>query len=431
LSPISNYIGATKHWLANAVEITRMRAAHFLALIKTKPKTLLKITVITCAVIGLGIGVKLIFFGNKAKKAGPENLFLVKVTRAKKQNYSDTYSTMGSIKGAIENDLRFEIDGILSNYNYKEGDHIEKSKTICMLDPKDSITKMDYANSKFQAAKAAYESAFERLKVYEELFRTKSVSESKISEMRFDVEAAKAQLNAARSEMELASLNLAKVNLVAPNSGVLAEILIKSGEYITPQDVVAKFISGSDTNFEVDIPEKDVGTLQIGQKVKINVDSYPDQDFIGNIAEIAPTVNVRTRTTAVKIKVPNPDWKLRSGMFGRGLIFLSELENVMLVPKDSMVTLGKDTFLVPLLKPDPLTTGEGIVEMRHVKVGNDVAKFKLIEDGILPDEFIITETQGQLSDGIKVKYIEITSQKEPGKEPDSSSDRESSHLPTR
>lgn len=358
-------------------------------------------------------GINKIFF-HKKKKTQTGDYIQVKVKKIDKINYTENYSVMGTIKGTIENELRFEIDGTLMSFNFKEGDRIKRGQVICSIDPKDAMTKADYAKSKYASEQSAYFSATQRLKVYEELFKMKALSESKLQEARYEIQSSEARMKAALSELELAQSNLSKTNLIALSDGLLAEILIKPGEYITPQDVVAKFISGEEANFEVDVPEKDINKLKLDLKVKVNCDAYPEKEFMGIVKEIAPTVKEKTRTTTVKIAVPNEEGLLRSGMFARGTIYLMELQNVILVPQDSVIILGDSTYLIPILKPDPNIPGEGIVEMRHVVAGTQVSDGYVIQDGLFPQELIIIETQGQLSDGLRVKYTEISD--EAGKE---------------
>ncbi len=367
-------------------------------------KALVAAGVVAALIIGIVV-INKVFFPEKKAVEGPD-MVQVKTQKIRRENFVDTYMVMGTIKGAIENEMRFEIDGVISSYNYKEGDRLQKGQTVCSLDPKDAFTKADFARSKFSSEQSAYYSASQRLKVYEDLYRMKAVSESKFKEMQYETASAEARMKAARSELELAQSNLAKTNLLAPSEGTLAEVIIKSGDYVTPQDVVAKFISGGQTNFEVDVPEKDVNKLKTGLRVKINCDSYQNRDFYGTISEIAPTVKERTRTTTIKISVENNEGTLRSGMFGRGLVYLMEVPNAIIIPSDSIVSLGDATFLVPLVKPDPRIPGEGTVEMRTIKPGMKLSQKTIIDDGLFPDEQVIIETQGQLSDGIRVKFTE-------------------------
>lgn len=362
------------------------------------------ISVVALLIVGY-IG-KRIFFPHKEETPEAVELVQVKVQKAKRENYTDAYNVMGTIKGAIENELRFEIEGVIARYNYKEGDRIPRGRSICSLDPRDAYSKADYARSKYSSEQSIYFSAAQRLKTYEELFKMNAISETKLQEARYETKSAEDRMKAAQSELELSQSNLAKTNLLAPSDGLLAEILIKPGDFVTPQDVVAKFVSGGGTNFEVDVPEKDVNKLKIGMNTIINCDSLPGQEFTGALAEISPTVAVRTRTNTIKVRMENPQGVLRSGMFGRGTIKLTELQNVLLVPTESIVTLGETTFLVPLVRPDPAVPGEGTIEMRTIKAGTKLTKLTVVESGVNPDELVVIETQGQLTDGMRVRFIE-------------------------
>jgi len=357
-------------------------------------------------VIILGISSYFILVKKVKQENHEQGIIQVKVMRVKKEDFTEKYTVMGSIKGAIENDLRFQIEGHLKKYNFKEGDKITNGQIICSLDTKDTMTKVDYAQSRYKSERSAYLSAKEKYKVYEDMFKMKALAESKLLESKFELESAELRAKSAQSELDLAQLNLQKTNLVAPSDGILAEIIIKPGEYVTSQDVVCKFISDQGTNFEVDIPEKDVLKMSVGQKVTINSDSYPDKDFEGTIVEIAPVVKERTRTATVKINVENNDGLLRSGMFARGIIFIRELHNVVLVPTDSIISLNDTTFLVPVVVPDANPT-EGTIQMRPCTVGDKVGEKTIVLSGLNLGELLVVETQGQLSDGVKVKFQEL------------------------
>jgi membrane fusion protein (multidrug efflux system) len=371
---------------------------------KTKKK--IYIIVLSLLVVAILFGVYSLFFKKSKNQVQSQSLIQVKVMNIIKKDFTDKYSVMGSIKGAVENDMRFEIDGRIAAYHFKEGDKIAKSESICSLDPKDAMTKVAYAKSKYKSDQSSYFSAKEKYKVYEELYKMKALSESKLSESKFEIESSELKVKAAKSELDLAELTLKKINLVAPSDGILAEIIVKPGEYVTQQDVVCKFISEQGTNFEVDIPEKDVKKMKIGQKVKIISDAYADKEFNGQIIEIAPIFKERTRTAKVKISVVNDDGLLRSGMFARGTIFIKELKDVVLIPTDSIISLNDTTFLVPVVVPDSIPF-EGTVQMRPCVIGDKVAEQTVVLHGLNMSDLVVVETQGQLSDGVKVKFQTI------------------------
>lgn len=399
-----------KHYFYRFIEILSYKYSQ---LSETNPnfKKYFKIAVIAILAILLSLIIYLVFFKKAKVVEEKQEMISVKVKKAEKQDYTDTYTTMGTIKGAVENEMRFEIDGQLASYNYKEGSKILQGSVICSLDPKDALTKADYAKSKYKSEVSAYNSARERYKVYEELYTMKALSESKLFEARYEIESAESKVKATLSEVELSQSNLAKTNLIAPSDGILAEVIIKPGDYITPQDVVAKFISDKGTNFEVDVPEKDVYKLAVGQMVTITCDSHQGKTFIGKLTEIAPTVKERTRTATVKVRVENDEGLLRSGMFGRGVIILKELKDVMLVPSESIISLNENVFLVPVVVPDYRAPGEGVVQMRPCQLGEKLTDKTVISQGLQIGDMVVIETQGQLSDGIKVKFLEAIEDK--------------------
>lgn len=368
-----------------------------------KTKRNIYIVVISLIVLSVLLCAYLLFFKKNKKQEQTQNLIQVKVMNVVKRDFNDEYTVMGSIKGAVENDMRFEIDGRIAAYNFKEGDKIVQGENICSLNPKDAMTKVAYAKSKYKSDESAYFSAKEKYKVYEDLYKMKALSASKLSETKFEIESSELRAKAAKSELDLAELTLKKTNLIAPSDGILAEIIVKPGEYVTQQDVVCKFISEQGTNFEVDVPEKDVKKMKIGQKVKIISDAYIDKEFEGQIIEIAPIVKERTRTSNIKISVVNDDKLLRSGMFARGTIFIKELKDVVLVPTDSIISLNDTTFLIPVVVPDSVPF-EGTVQMRPCVIGDKVGEQTVVLQGLNMEDLIIVETQGQLSDGIKVKF---------------------------
>ena len=377
------------------------------AFLKFKHKKIVIIASVFFAIVVLFFGVKSFIFKPKEKEKEKVEI-KVKVAKIKKGDFSQKYSVMGTIKGAVENELRFETEGMLLKYNYKEGTRINKKSIIAYLDSKDAMTKLSYAKSRYEGEKAAYFSAQQKLKVYEDLYKLKAISESKLIETRYEVESIRQRMESSSAELELAQSNLLKTNLFAPSDGIFAEIIVQPGEFITPNDVVVRFISIGDANFEVEITEKDVGQIGIGLKTKVVCDAYPDKVFNGEVSEISPVVKEKTRTVVVKIRLPNDDGLLRSGMFAKGEILFLEAVDVIAVPSDSIVSLGEETRLLPIVKPTPKKQNQGIVELRHIKVSTDtiVEKFAIVADGVGENELYITEISGEISDGILVEYVE-------------------------
>ena len=83
----------------------------------------------------------------------------------------------------------------------------------------------------------------------------------------------------------------------------------------------------------------------------------------------------------------------------------------MLVPSESIISLNENVFLVPVVVPDYRAPGEGVVQMRPCQVGEKLTDKTVILQGLQIGDMVVIETQGQLSDGIKVKFLEAIEDK--------------------
>jgi len=88
---------------------------------------------------------------------------------------------------------------------------------------------------------------------------------------------------------------------------------------------------------DAEIYEKDISRVRIGQKVGVTVPAYPGEAFQGETRYISDVLNPETRTITVRTEVPNPDLKLKAGMFADMRIALNHSERALLVPRDAVL----------------------------------------------------------------------------------------------
>lgn len=106
--------------------------------------------------------------------------------------------------------------------------------------------------------------------------------------------------------------------LRAPIGGVVVMKNVKEGDYVKTGDPLFRIADLSELWLLLQAFESDVAKLRYGQTVTFTVDAWPGESFTGQIAFIAPRVDGRTRTVPVRVNVPNPDARLKPGMFARG-----------------------------------------------------------------------------------------------------------------
>jgi RND family efflux transporter MFP subunit len=109
-------------------------------------------------------------------------------------------------------------------------------------------------------------------------------------------------------------------------------------------------------------------------------------------------VDPKSRKFRVKIKIPNPDFKLRGGMSARVNITEQEKRDVLRIPKKAlMVKQGQVTVYV---------LEEGVARARSVELGVSDDQWVEVGDGINEGDQVVVEGIYALTDGVKAKIIQ-------------------------
>jgi RND family efflux transporter MFP subunit len=87
----------------------------------------------------------------------------------------------------------------------------------------------------------------------------------------------------------------------------------------------------------VQADESQLGQLQVGQAANLSVESFPKDAFNGTVKAIAPVLDPRTRSVAVQIEVPDPQGKLRPGMFAQLGIQVGQRPGALVIPREAVL----------------------------------------------------------------------------------------------
>jgi HlyD family secretion protein len=148
------------------------------------------------------------------------------------------------------------------------------------------------------------------------------------------IAAVEAQVKMARAALETSEVQLDKLTLRAPISGLVLERPVHVGELAVPGAALMTLADLDSLSLTIYVPEDQLGQVQIEQPVSVTVDAYPGRTFGGTVTFIASQAeftpkNVQTREErvnmvfAVKVKLPNPDHALKPGMPADAVIMAS------------------------------------------------------------------------------------------------------------
>ena len=302
------------------------------------------------------------FFAKKAarekaaeEKKGPqeEPKLPIKAFKVGRFNYEDSLNALGTIKGAVEFKLSFEIPGVVNSINYREGERYEEGALLVSLKQDDVLLRLQKSQAQQKKAGTSLALANDKLKEHERLFEIGAIPKTTLDKVKLEVDSAQYDVEAAQLEVKANESVLEKSNLYAPTDGMIGELLIEEGENVTPNTLLGSHVQVDYVEAEFGIVERDVSRVQLGLKARIYVDAQPDKVFEGVVDNIQPVVTGTSRTATARIRIENPEGLLMPGMFARiRIVLLASKIQLWCLPKPYKAEKEIPGFMLSMKLPN-------------------------------------------------------------------------------
>ncbi len=321
-----------------------------------KNKTLKKVIIFSA------IGLLIAGLGLYAWLRKPAVVVTVNTEKVARRNLTELVVATGKIQPVVYVKISPEVSGEIIALPVKEGQTVKKGDLLMRIRPDTYIANRNIAEANLKAAqaqntmsKANLDKATSEMKRYEDLYRTKLVSDSQYIEVKtaFDVavasyESAKYQADNAKANLARAEEDLSKTTITSPLDGTISKLNSQLGERVvgtaTYQGTEVMTISDlNDMEARVDIGEIDVVLIAVGQKARLEVDSFRDRKFTGIVSDIANTAKSagsgQTDATKFEVRIRVQEKEV----FRPGMSVTAEIEtryrtNVLTVPIQSVTT---------------------------------------------------------------------------------------------
>ncbi|HEX6283386.1 MAG TPA: efflux RND transporter periplasmic adaptor subunit [Pyrinomonadaceae bacterium] len=372
----------------------------------------------------------------------------VEVTTAAaiKRDLPRFFEATGSLAGDQQTDVAPQTSGKVVAVGVDIGSAVRRGQMLVKLDDTELKLRVDQAVTQVEQAKAAVRQAEEKiglrpgqafdptrvaevaaakvaldlaeknLRRAEKLIESGDVSRSFYDEQRarrdqlkeqYDVALAQARQNYAavevartnvanaQSQLALARKNLSYAIIPAPIHGFVSERTADLGEYVSPQQKVATIVRTNPLRIRIDIPEQAIPEVRVGQSVSATTSAWPDKNFAGRVARIAPSVSATSRTLTVEAEIDNTGGALKPGQFATVRILQERAAPAVLVPARAVITEA-GVSRVFVIK-------DGRAEQRLVQTGQTEGDLIEVKSGVAADEQVATSGLELLADGVAVK----------------------------
>jgi Cu(I)/Ag(I) efflux system membrane fusion protein len=173
------------------------------------------------------------------------------------------------------------------------------------------------------------------------------------------------------------------IEWTAPRDGIVLERNVTEGMRAQPGDVLFRIADHSVVWAIVDVAERDLGSVAVGQRTIVRARSFPGREFSGKINVIYPQITKETRTARVRVELPNPEVLLIHDMYVDAEIETGSAESVLAIPESAVLDSGSRQAVL-------VDKGEGRFEPREVKLGHRGEGFVEVREGLAEADPVVT-----------------------------------------
>ncbi len=368
-------------------------------------KELLIITLLTLTLIGCG--------KKKANSDDPDvKIVPVNVGTVSRQAIEKTTTFFGDILADHSVKVYSTIPNKIVRLHHDIGDEVKVGELLAEINTEKIHQAADQAKAGLDAARAQLQnvnSEYDRLK---KLYKEKAVSQSQMDAMTTQRDAARSSVKQLEAAYSSAQSQLKDTKITAPVTGVIVLRSLNEGDQAAPQIPLFEIANMDTVRILINVIERQLPDIEMGQSALVNVTAYPDTVFKGKVARVNPTLNPMTRTAEAEIRIPNPGHLLRPGMFSKVEVVLDEHQNAVVIGKANIIEktrLAYDNGQLSTAKVEidrfVYVVDKNKAELRPVKTGilsDDEAE---VVDGLQSGETIVTVGQHNLEPGDSVKVF--------------------------
>lgn len=379
-------------------------------------------------------------------QAAEEKPVPVEVVSARQGEVNLTNTYQGVIQPEMDVNVIPKMGGKVESIGVKIGDYVNAGDVLIKLDTTEIAAQVAQAEAGYQAAKAQLEKVkagtrseqLEQSKAGQDLaqaqfdaaksslddmrylFEQGAVSQKQVDQAETQLKVAEAQLQQAKESLLMAQngataadvqsveaqvaqaeagLNLAHTQLdnaviKAPISGIVSSVAVDPGEMAGPSMPVAVINQLETVVVNIGLPEQDVNRLQEGQTVEVMADAASDRPFTGEIENISPVADARSKTFQAKVTLENKKGILKAGMSAVVKAVVEKQEDVVAIPVQALLVRGdRDVVFV--------VDGEQ-AKLCPVTLGLQNSQEAAVTSGLSPGDEVVIVGQHSLEDGSKV-----------------------------
>ena len=284
-----------------------------------------------------------------------------------------------------------QLPGQVTGIYFHSGQRVSAGQRLVQIDDSNQRAQLASDRAAETLARLSYERA-------QHLYAAHATSEATLESARASYDSAKA----ATADIEA---TLAKLSVRAPFSGWIGVRDVSVGQYLSPSTEIAALNEWDPLRVQFTVPQSEIALIRVGQTVEIDVNAFPGHEFTGKVTALSSEVDANSRNITVQASLPNPDLRLRPGMFGNVRVHVGQSSGALAVPSTA---ISYNTFgdFVYVIEPRKVAGRSMLVAAATpVHVGATRDDLTEIASGLKAGERVVTAGQIKLHDGVPVTVV--------------------------
>ena len=319
---------------------------------------------------------------------------LVDAAPVERADLDEQLQIVGNLVGAATVEVAPKVDGRLRQIDVRLGDRVSRGQEVGRVEDDELQQQLSQRAASFEVARATVRQRDADLLLAEtsrersrNLFANELVSHQELDDAEARYQAASAQADLVRAQFDEAGarleelrINLENTVMVSPVDGFIGRRYLDPGAYVTSNTAIVSVVDISLVRLVANLVERDLRLVHAGSEARIEVDAYPSESFSGLVARISPVLDPATRTAEIEIEIPNPDFRLKPGMYARVSLGIGSKSQALVVPREAVVirTSARGVFLVDAASGSPsaqfVSLVTGLEDDRYVEVIDGVSE---------------------------------------------------------
>lgn len=232
------------------------------------------------------------------------------------RGFADALRLTGTTEPHRRSTLTPKVSGTILRVYVREGDLVREGMPLVALDTADFALRLRQAEAALDGARvqeAAYRREWNRLKG---LAAEKAVATNQVDQFESQTRGAEAGVKQAEVMVDMAKKAMHDAIVRAPFDGVITRRMVSEGEYAMQMPPTHLVVIEETNTLDLRVQVPEMMASRVGERQNLAVTFHATRDEMrGSVRRVVPSVDPRTRSFSVIVELPNPDLKLRPGMF--------------------------------------------------------------------------------------------------------------------